>query len=120
MNPATAISPSSVNLESFLLEVTDVVNTTLDLDTLLRRIAELIGRVIEYEIFAILLLNEKTRDLRIRFSIGHPPELAERLRIKVGEGVTGLAAQRGEAVLVNDGSRDSRYIADIAGGRAEP
>ena len=119
MNPATAISPSSVNLESFLLEVTDVVNTTLDLDTLLRRIAELIGRIMEYEIFAILLLNEKTQDLRIRFSIGHPPEVAERLRIKVGEGVTGQAAQRGEAVLVNDVSNDTRYIEDIAGVRSE-
>lgn len=119
MNPATAISPSSVNLESFLLEVTDVVNTTLDLDTLLRRIAELIGRVMEYEIFAILLLNEKTQDLRIRFSIGHPPEVAERLRIKVGEGVTGQAAQRGEAVLINDVSADTRYIEDVAGVRSE-
>src|SRR5919108_968087 len=119
MNPVTTTSPGSVNLESFLLEVTDVVNTTLDLDTLLRRIAELIGRVIEYEIFAILLLSEKTQELRIRFSIGHPPEVAERLRIKVGEGVTGLAAQRGEAVLVNDVSADARYIEDIAGVRSE-
>lgn len=119
MNPVTAISPASVNLESFLLEVTDVVNTTLDLDTLLRRIAELIGRVIEYEIFAILLLNEKTQDLRIRFSIGHTPEVAERLRIKMGEGVTGQAAQRAEAVLVNDVQKDDSYIEDVEGVRSE-
>jgi sigma-B regulation protein RsbU (phosphoserine phosphatase) len=119
MNPVTAISPASVNLESFLLEVTDVVNTTLDLDTLLRRVAELIGRVIEYEIFAILLLNEKTQEMRIRFSIGHTPEVAERLRIKMGEGVTGLAAQRAEAVLVNDVQKDKSYIEDVEGVRSE-
>jgi phosphoserine phosphatase RsbU/P len=119
MNPVTAISPASVNLESFLLEVADVVNTTLDLDTLLRRTAELVHRVIQYEIFSILLLNERTQELRIRFSIGHPPEVAERLRIKIGEGVTGLAAQRGEAVLVNDVSADASYIEDVAGVRSE-
>jgi len=47
-------------IEPLLLEVADVVNTTLDLDTTLRRVAELVRKVIDYEIFGILLLNEKT------------------------------------------------------------
>src|SRR6516162_6441435 len=98
----TAQSTSPVRPDSLLLEVADVVNATLDLDTLLRRISELVRRVIDYEIFAILLLNEKTQELRIRFQVGHPPELAERMRVKVGEGLTGLAAAKREPVLVND------------------
>ena len=49
-------------VEPLLLEVADVVNTTLDLDTTLRRVAELVRKVIDYEIFAILLLNEKTQE----------------------------------------------------------
>ncbi len=106
-------------VESLLLEVADVVNTTLDLDTTLQRVAELVRKVIDYEIFAILLLNEKTQELRIRFQIGHPPELAEKVRIKVGEGVTGIAAQRGEAVLVNDVAEESRYISTIARVKSE-
>ena len=53
-------------IEPLLLEVADVVNTTLDLDTTLKRVAELVRRVIDYEIFAILLLNEKTQELRAR------------------------------------------------------
>ena len=92
-------------VDPLLLEVADVVNTTLDLDTTLRRVAELVRKVIDYEIFAILLLNEKTQELRFRFSLGHTPEVAERLRIKVGDGVTGLAVQRREAMLVNDVAR---------------
>src|SRR5215467_11271969 len=89
-------------IEPLLLEVSDVISTTLDLDTTLRRVAELVRKVIDYEIFAILLLNEKSQDLRMRFQVGHPREVADRLRIKVGEGVTGVAAQRREAVLVED------------------
>jgi sigma-B regulation protein RsbU (phosphoserine phosphatase) len=106
-------------IEPLLLEVADVVNTTLDLDTTLRRVAELVRKVIDYEIFAILLLNEKTQDLRFRFQVGYPKEVADRMRIKVGEGVTGLAAQRREAILVGDVSEDTRYISAIAEVRSE-
>ena len=56
----------------------DVVNTTLDLDTTLRRVSELVRKVIDYQIFAILLLNEKTQELHIRFQMGYPQEVAER------------------------------------------
>jgi sigma-B regulation protein RsbU (phosphoserine phosphatase) len=106
-------------IEPFLLEVADVVNTTLDLDTTLRRVAELVRKIVDYEIFAILLLNEKTQDLRIRFQVGYPKEVADRMRIKVGDGVTGLAAQRREAILVGDVAKDGRYISAIPEVRSE-
>jgi sigma-B regulation protein RsbU (phosphoserine phosphatase) len=106
-------------IDPLLLEVADVVNTTLDLDTTLRRVAELVRKVIDYEIFGILLLNEKTQELYFRFQVGYSPEIAERLRIKVGEGVTGIAAQRREAILVDDVSKDPRYISAIPNVRSE-
>ncbi|MBZ5629924.1 MAG: GAF domain-containing protein [Acidobacteriia bacterium] len=115
----SATQPAPVQVDSLLLEVADVVNTTLDLNTILRRVAELVRRVIAYEHFAILLLNEKTQELRIRFSIGHPPEAVERCRIKVGEGVTGLAAQRREPVLVNDVLKAPEYIEALPQVRSE-
>ncbi len=106
-------------IEPLLLEVADVVNTTLDLDTTLKRVAELVRKVIDYEIFGILLLNEKAQELYFRFSLGHSAELAERIRIKVGEGVTGVAAQRAEAVLVGDVTTDTRYISAVPNVRSE-
>jgi len=106
-------------VEPLLLEVADVVNTTLDLDTTLRRVAELVRKVIDYEIFAILLLNDKTQELRIRFQTGYTREVAERTRVKVGEGVTGVAAQRREPILVGDVSQDPRYISAIPNVRSE-
>jgi len=106
-------------VDPLLLEVADVVNTTLDLDTTLRRVAELVRKVIDYQIFAILLLNEKTQELHMRFQIGYPREIADRMRIKVGEGVTGLAAQRREAMLVNDVTSESRYIGAVPSVRSE-
>src|SRR6266568_896178 len=105
---------SSRRMEGFLLEVADAVNTTLDLEMLMHRVAELVRRIINYDVFAILLLNERRQELRIRFQVGHSPEVAERIRVKVGSGITGLAAQRGEPVLVNDVLQDPGYIASGA------
>ena len=96
-------------MEEFLVELADALNTTLDLDTLLSRVSEMVRRVIPYEIFAILLLNEKTQDLRMRFQLGHNPE-TERLRIKIGQGITGQAVARREPVLVNDVTSEQNYI----------
>jgi sigma-B regulation protein RsbU (phosphoserine phosphatase) len=106
-------------VEPLLLEVSDVLATSLDLDTTLRRVAEIVRKVIDYEIFAILLINEKTQELRIRFQTGYPPEFAERARIKVGEGVTGQAAQLRRTMLVDDVTKDPTYIAAIPNVRSE-
>ena len=108
-----------LKVDPLLLEVADVVNTTLDLDTTLRRVAELVRKVIDYEIFAILLLNERTQELRFRFQIGYPREYADRTRIKVGQGVTGRAAQLRQAVLVEDVTKEDGYIEAIPNVRSE-
>lgn len=106
-------------VEPLLLEVADVLATSLDLDTTLKRVAEVVRRVIDYEIFAILLLNEKTQELKIRFQTGYPPDFVERTRLKVGDGVTGRAAQLRQAVLVDDVTDDPTYIAAVPNVRSE-
>jgi sigma-B regulation protein RsbU (phosphoserine phosphatase) len=108
-----------LQVEPLLLEMSDVLATSLDLDTTLRRIAEVVRTVIDYEIFAILLLHEKTQELRFRFQMGYPAELADGARVKVGEGVTGKAAQLKQAVLVDDVTRDPAYIAAVPNVRSE-
>src|SRR5882724_9381767 len=95
------------------------VKTTPYLDTTVRRVAELVRKVIDYEIFAILLLNEKAQELRFRFQTGYPREYADRVRIKVGQGVTGRAAQLRQAVLVEDVTKEDGYIEAIPNVRSE-
>ncbi len=97
-------------LLDFLLEVAEVSGHTLDLDRLLPDLARLIKKVIDYEILAILLVNERTRTLRIHYAIGHREEVIQNLRIPIGEGITGAAAASGRSVLVNDVRKDPRYL----------
>ncbi|HET9695580.1 MAG TPA: GAF domain-containing SpoIIE family protein phosphatase [Terriglobales bacterium] len=119
MSSIQQITATAAGVESFLLDVADVVNSTLDLDTILKRVAELIKRVINYEIFAILLVNDKTQELRFRFSIGHTPETVEKTRIKVGEGITGQAVSKREPIVVNDVRRSTGYIEALPDVRSE-
>ncbi|HXY04504.1 MAG TPA: SpoIIE family protein phosphatase [Terriglobales bacterium] len=119
METAATEAEFQSRVDPLLLEVADVVNTTLDLDTTLSRVAELVRKVIDYEIFAILLLNEKTQELRIRFQVGYSREVAERIRVKVGCGVSGVAAQGREPVLVGDVTKDPRYISAVPNVRSE-
>ena len=116
--PAASVS-NPENLESFLLEVADAVNTTLELDQLLRRVAEIVKRVIDYEIFAVLLLDKRTQELRSRFTIGYPDDSVQSVRIKVGDGVTGQAALRREPVLVNEASQEAFYVPALPGVHSE-
>ncbi len=87
----------------------DALNTTLDLQTLLTRTSELVRSLIHYRIFAILLLNERTRELRMRFQIGHTPEV-ERMRIPLGKGVVGQVALTRQPLLLNDVAAAEGYI----------
>src|SRR3954470_1863888 len=94
---------------AFLMRLANALNATLDLQTIMHQTAELVRAVIDFRIFAILLLNDRTNDLRMRFQIGHTPE-AERMRIRMGHGVVGEAAKKREPVLVNDVTQSSNYI----------
>ena len=107
------LDPANIRIEpadlAYLMRLTDALNTTLDLQTLLSRTAELVRAVIPYKIFAIFLLNERTRDLGMRFQIGHSAEV-ERTRVPVGKGVVGQVALTRQAILLNDVRKADYYI----------
>src|SRR6202453_1478821 len=108
LDPINArIEPADV---AYLMRLTDTLNTTLDLQTLLSRTSELVRSLIPYRIFAIFLLNERTHDLRMRFQIGHTPQI-ERTRVPVGKGVVGQVALTRQPILLNDVSTADFYIA---------
>jgi len=92
------VEPADV---AYLMQLADALNTTLDLETLLKRTAELVQAVIPYRIFAILLVNDRTREMRVRFQIGHTMQV-ERLHIPMGKGVAGQVALTRQPVLLND------------------
>lgn len=92
---------------------------TLDLDQLSVNVAEIVHRVLPYDLFALLLYNDKRRDLRIRYAVGHREDVVRNLSIPLGEGVTGAAAAKREPVLVGDVRSDKRYLNTVDAVRTE-
>ena len=109
----------SADVLATLAEIGEEVNASLDLDEVLARAAALIKRHIDYEIFGVLLVEGNGSYLRHRFAIGYTRELAENLRIPMGQGITGTAAATGHSVRVSDTSKDPRYINAIDSVRSE-
>ena len=112
-------SEVSTEVLATLAEIGEEVNASLDLDEVLARAAALIKRHIDYEIFGVLMIEGDGKYLRHRFAIGYSRELAENLRIPMGQGITGTAAATGHAVRVSDTSKDPRYINAIDSVRSE-
>src|ERR1035441_1831876 len=106
-------------LLDFLLEVAAGTAATLDLDPLLANVAEIVQKVLPYDLFAILLYSDRRHDLRIRYGVGHREEVVSNLSLKLGEGITGTAAQRREALLVGDVRNGPRYLNSVDAVRTE-
>ncbi len=106
VEPNIRVEPMQLD---FLLRLADALNTTLDLNTLLHRVADLVRAVIDYRIFAILLINDRTRELWMRFQTGHTADI-ERIRIKPGRGISGQAALQRKSILVEDVRLVENYL----------
>ncbi len=115
----SAVFRERAELLDFLLEVSRVTSETLDLDKLLESVASIVKTVIPYDLLAILLYNEATQGLRIRYAIGHRDEVVRSLTIPLHEGITGVAAGSRTAVLVDDVRTDPRYLNALDAVRSE-
>ena len=121
MDPVQAKSPLNMPAEilATLVEISEEINSSLDLDEVLQKTATLVKRLVDYEIFGVMLLDESTHRLYHRFTIGYGEQASKDWQIPLGQGITGTAAATGRAVRVADVREDPRYINIIDSVRSE-
>jgi phosphoserine phosphatase RsbU/P len=117
--PQNSLTAENPEVLATLAEIGAEVNASLDLDEVLAKTAVLIKKHIDYELFGVLMPDRDGTSLTHRFAIGYPPGLAENLKVPIGQGITGTAAQTGHPVRVSDVSQDPRYINAIDSVRSE-
>jgi sigma-B regulation protein RsbU (phosphoserine phosphatase) len=123
---AAAIANATLYRESrryagFLETLHDIGKETasiLDLDELLKRLADLVKRVIDYEMFGILLVDEERDELVLRKAVNFGPG-RERSRLPIAEGLCGAAVRSRQPVLVGDVRTDPRYVSLVPETRSE-
>jgi sigma-B regulation protein RsbU (phosphoserine phosphatase) len=106
------------NTLATLHDIAREIASILDLDDLLTRVAEEVKRVIDYEIFGILLLDEAAGELVLRKAVPYY-KWASKERIPLAEGLTGAAARAKAPILVADVRHDPRYLPVIPEARSE-
>ena len=85
-----------------LFELSKAFLTTLDLNSLLDQIVQTGLQETKADRASLMLLEG--RELVVKASVGLPSEIAATARDKVGEGIAGWVADRGEALLLTEGA----------------
>jgi diguanylate cyclase (GGDEF)-like protein len=101
-----------------LYEASQAVLSTLDPDEVLRQILTIARDHFQLRNVLIFLLDKEKGDLWVRSQIGIE-SATENLRVVVGHGITGAAAQQKRPVYVPDVSKDSNYIKSFEKTRSE-
>lgn len=94
-----------------LLEANRILSSKLDLKEVLLTVMELATRVVRSESASLLLLDEKTNELYFDVALGESADAIKTVRLKMGQGIAGAVAAQGQAVIVNDVSKDPRWTA---------
>lgn len=95
---------------TLLYDMISSMTTTLNLDDLLKRIAQKVGETLGFKEFAILLKDEAEKKLRVVACYGLPEKEFIGMEFSPGEGIVGKVAQTGEPVLIADTSQDPNYL----------
>jgi GAF domain-containing protein len=108
----TAQLTRSVEELRALDEVGQAVSSTLELETVLNTIASRAAQLAGADGAAIVEYDEVTREFRMRATHNYDPELVETIRampIRMGEGLSGRAAERREPMQVPDMLQEGAY-----------
>ena len=94
---------------AILYDASQAVLSTFDLDEVLQQILIIARDYFHLQNVAILLLDKESGELYVRRQVGWD-EGQDKARVKLGNGITGAAAQQKRPVYAPDVTKDPRYI----------
>ena len=103
-----------------LCELSQEMTLAADEQTIYRVVLEVARKVFDFFNCAILLVDERTRELVMVDEHGYPPETRGlRLPLDQGRGLSCWVAEHGQILYVPDVLRDERYVAGVPEARSE-
>jgi signal transduction histidine kinase len=101
-----------------LYQVSNVIHSTLEAQEALQLIVSEAVRLMNASSGSVVLINPTSGFLEISAS-QNLPSAATKLKLRIGEGVTGWVARHGKTVRVGDVTEDPRYVAARRGVKSE-
>lgn len=96
---------------STLIDTSIIINSTLDLDELVRLVMKKAQFVMKAEASSVMLINEQNGLLECEVALGEVGEQVKKIQLKIGEGIAGWVAEHGKPQIIPDVSTDSRFSA---------
>ncbi len=107
-----------MNKIAVLYDAGQAVLSTFDLDEVLQRILAIARDYFHLRNVAIALLDKPSQQLYIRSQIGWD-EGQDKIRVALGQGITGAAALKKQPVYAPDVTKDPRYFCSAKSTRSE-
>ena len=103
---------------AILYDASQAVLSTFDLDEVLQQILVIVRDYFHLHNVAILLLDNEKGELYVRRQVGWD-EGQDKIRMLLGQGITGAAAQQKRPIYAPDVSKDARYVLSAKTTRSE-
>lgn len=91
-------------------DIVSTANSSLEPSRVVAVIMSQIQQLIPSEAWSILLVDEDRKELTFEMALGEKGEDFGDIRLKIGEGIAGWVAKTSKPVIVNDVSRDPRFM----------
>ncbi len=95
---------------STLYTLANQMTSSLDLNTVLDSIVIILKRVIDCRSCCIFLLDEESRILEIKAACGVKPRWVKEAKLRVGEGISGIAVRDAKMLYVPDTYNDPNFV----------
>jgi diguanylate cyclase (GGDEF)-like protein len=112
-NPAVPLQLREAGELAVFQALGKALTSSLQLDQVLSTIMEKIDEFLRPDNWSLLLLDESKQELYFELAVGKASQALKDVRIQMGQGIAGWVAQQGEAVIVPDVSKDTRFFSKV-------
>jgi diguanylate cyclase (GGDEF)-like protein len=95
------------------MELGKALTAELNSERLFGRILQKVTELLPAENWSLLLMDEKTGDLRFELVVGLDPQLIRDVRLRPGEGIAGQVALRQEPMVVEDVKKTESFSSQV-------
>src|SRR3981189_3208085 len=113
MTKATTAADRKVQELNIFHDVAKALTSSLDLDSILQTIMEKMAEYFKPDNWSLLMVDEEGDELYFAIVVGKAAEALKNVRLKVGEGIAGWVAKKGEQLVVPDVVSDARLAKRI-------
>ncbi|MEK7287177.1 MAG: HD domain-containing phosphohydrolase [Elusimicrobiota bacterium] len=104
------VIPAEADIDATgLFEIAEEIASSVDLDTVLKKIGLVAKKLLNCEASAIMLFDESRKNLYFKVATGEKSQAVQKIIVPVGVGIAGWVAKNLSPVIIEDTSKDQRF-----------